>query len=129
MLHFYDQTTDRTLFDARLSNCTEMIHRTAEKLLDRNQNVVLDFGFWKKADRTHIRKQYEDKGHEVRLVYFPVEEAFQMLCMRQRQSGTPISHYTFDEQTVIKLNAFFEAPQGDEQCLSPQQFIGSLKKY
>jgi predicted kinase len=126
MLHFYDQTTDRTIFESRLHNCAEMIHRITEKLLDRGQNVVLDFGFWKKSDRTDIEKRYRSRGHTVHIVYFPVEDGFQIQYMRKRQSDARVNHYTFDEQTVRTLNAFFEAPKEDEQCLSRQQFIDSV---
>ena len=59
MLQLYDETEDRAIFESNLRRCTELIYRVSEHILTKrhDNNIALDFGFWKKEDRkTVVRK-------------------------------------------------------------------------
>ena len=123
MLHFYGEPAEREVFEQSLGRCKEMIYRLSERLLARGQDVVLDFGFWKREERDRVRARFEALGHEVALVYFPVDEARQMRFLQARQASSGEGeHYVFDAATVSVLNSMFECPAEEETALSPDAF-------
>ncbi|MBK9217260.1 MAG: AAA family ATPase [Uliginosibacterium sp.] len=58
MRHFYGEPPERDVFDRQLGQCCEMIYRMAERLLARGVDVVLDFGFWQRAERIAVRQRF-----------------------------------------------------------------------
>lgn len=124
MLHFYGEPPEREVFEASLGRCKEMIYRLSERLLARDQDVVLDFGFWQREERERVRARFEALGHEVALVYFPIEEAKQMRFLQTRQASGAGEHYVFDAAGVAVLNAMFECPAAEESFLFPEAYLG-----
>jgi predicted kinase len=108
MLQLYKETEDRAVFDDNLSRCTELIYRVSEKILKNNDknNIVLDFGFWKRENRNELRKRFSNQGFSVTLIYFPIEFAQQVIYMNNRQSDSRLEHYHFNEDTIKKLNTY-----------------------
>jgi predicted kinase len=113
MLHFYEPTADRELFDERLARCEAMIYSISEDLLAGGRSVVLDAGFWKRSERDALRTRFEALGHRVSVVYFPVTLERQLAYMNRRNAEDAGGVYRFDRETVIALNAFFEEPAGE----------------
>jgi predicted kinase len=128
MLHFYEPTPDRQLFDERLAKCEAMIYRVSEELLARGGNVVLDAGFWKRSERDALRARFEGLGHRVSLVYFSIEWERQLEYMRTRNAAGAADSYRFDPETVATLNGFFEEPAPDESVLDKGEYLALLKK-
>ena len=122
MLHFYGEPAEREVFEQSLSRCKEMIYRLSERLLARGQDVVLDFGFWKREERERVRARFEALGHDVALVYFPIDEARQMSFLHTRQASGQGEHYVFDAAGLVVLNSMFECPVEEEAALSPESF-------
>jgi predicted kinase len=114
MLHFYEPSEDRGVFDAQLARCKAMIRVQAEKLLALGQSVVLDDGFWTRAEREETRRHFTDHGFAVRLEVFPVDLETQVLRSLQRQAEDGEPHFDFDEATIAVLNSFFEEPGVEE---------------
>jgi len=110
MLHFYEPTEDRQLFDHRLALCEAMIREQAVKLLARGINVVLDHGFWTERDRQENKRYFEERGFVVRLEFFPVDLQTQVERSLKRSQEDKEAHYAFDEATIRALNAFWEEP-------------------
>lgn len=123
MRHFYGESPEREVFDKQLGQCTEMTYRMAERLLARGIDVVLDFGGWRKDQRTSVRERFEALGHCCTLVYFPIDEDRQKAFLQKRQSGPAIDHYTFNAEALVALNALFEPPQADEACVLPEAYL------
>ena len=115
MLHFYEPSEDRAVFDAQLARCKAMIRWQAEKLLASGQSVVLDDGFWTRAERDETKRHFADRGVIVRLEVFPIDLETQVLRSRQRQVEDTEAHFDFDEATIAVLNSFFEEPGEDER--------------
>jgi len=111
MLHFYEPAEDRAVFDGQLARCKAMIRVQAEKLLGAGQSVVLDDGFWTKAERDETRAHFEGLGFAVRLEFFPVDLETQVWRSLRRQAEDGEPHYDFDEATIVVLNSFFEEPE------------------
>ncbi len=122
MLHFYEETADRQLFDLRLAKCKSMIFSLAYKLLEKGQNVVLDFGFWTKAERMAAYADAERRGFRTTIVYFPIAYEEQVVNMQRRQAEATGRHYSFDERAVRELNLLFEEPDGTERVVLQEAY-------
>ena len=119
MRHFYGEPPEREVFDRQLGQCCEMIYRMAERLLVRGVDVVLDFGFWQRAERIAVRQRFEAAGHSCHLVYCAIAPAQQWAFLQQRQAQATLDHFRFDAEGIATLNAFFEPPGDDEHALTP----------
>ena len=128
MLHFYEPTEDRRLFDERLAKCEEMIYRVSEEILVRGGNVVLDAGFWKRREREELRVRFETVGHQVTLVYFPVTFERQLEYMQIRNDANPTDCYRFDRETILTLNGLFEPPSAGEPILDREEYLGGRRR-
>lgn|GEM_PF-753802 len=126
MFHFYEHSVVREVFANQLSRCKDMIYQVSEQLLKNNVPVVLDFGFWRKEEREGLRQKFSVLGHKVVSLYFKSDVRTQVAFMKSRQGESDPASYSFDREAIEALNAHFEAPEGDEECLSPQQFLRSL---
>jgi len=88
-----------------------------QHLLNLGQAVVLEFGFWDRAERDEKRRAARSLGVPVELRYLavPVDELFRRVSARYRDSpnGTvPITRAMLDEHA-----AQFEAPGPEELAL------------
>lgn len=122
MRHFYGEPPERDVFELQLGRCKEMIYRMAERLLARGTNVVLDFGFWRRAERDTVRQRFEAAGHRCRLVYFPIEAHRQWAYLQTRQADPAVDHYAISADTLAVLNAMFEPPGPDEHVETADAF-------
>lgn len=122
MRHFYGEPPEREVFDRQLGQCCEMIYRMAERLLARGVDVVLDFGFWRRAERAAVRQRFEAGGHQCRMIYFPIEAHRQWAYLQTRQADPAVDHYAISAETLAVLNAMFEPPEPDEEIEAPDAF-------
>ena len=60
MLSLFGEIKDRNEFKESLKKCKEVIFDLSKKLLDKDIDVVLDFGFWTKNERNSISKNLKD---------------------------------------------------------------------
>ena len=85
-------------------------------------DVVLDYGFWSRAERDHVRKLVESSGGQVLLysVECPVEEAWRRVSARNRQNHRSlyIAPATFD-----LLKGRVEPLQSDESHLTARSKV------
>jgi predicted kinase len=126
MLHFYEPTDDRALFDSRLTKCEEMIYRVAEQILGHGGSVVLDAGFWTRAQRQVVKNRFAGLNRTVSLVYFPIDLERQLVYVERRNKERPDGTYAFDRATIETLNGFFEEPL-DETVITPKEWEGRLE--
>lgn len=77
-------------------------------------NVILDWGFWRAADRASISNDLRDKGIEYEWRYTQVspEELKRNIARRNASPGP--SDYPVDEGLMAKCLAAFETPSDDE---------------
>ena len=78
---------------------------------------ILDWGFWKKAEREKVRSELEADGYPVKLVYFSVSDEkwaanLQDRNRRIREDG--YQAYEVDEGLRAKCAELFEEPSADE---------------
>jgi predicted kinase len=85
------------------------------RCLDLGTNVVLDFGFWSRDERDHVRSLISRHGGEAILYRLdcPGDVAWDRIERRNKQAG---SLYIAPE-TYRTLQARFEPLGGDEPCI------------
>lgn len=110
-------------FDRKLGACAALIYDLSQGLLDDSFNVVLDFGFWSRADRFAVAGRFASRGHRPRLVYFPIAADEQARRIRERNGRAEAGCYSLDEAAVAALNARFEAPGADEDFVLGSAFV------
>lgn len=130
MLQLYEETEKREVFESNLRRCTELIYRVSERILKQriDNNVALDFGFWRKEDRTTVAQRFGSQGFTVSMVYFPITVTRQASFMNKRQSVAGNNHYDFDIETIETLNAYFEEPDTGEKYFSKEEYLETIKR-
>ena len=96
---------------------TRFFYSQAQELTNLGLNVVLDFGFWKKTDRSEALEYFKSRGIPVELhyIHIPEKDRLQRLAERNRLlKASPTWVYIIDEELLKVLDAKFEEPLPEE---------------
>ena len=88
-------------------------HGKSLEILDTGINVVLDWGFWTKAERSEARQFYGSRGIETELHYIeiPDDEWYRRIRQRnERIREKKLDAYYVDDGLAAKFQAIFEPP-------------------
>jgi predicted kinase len=77
-------------------------------------NVVLDFGFWGKDERSALRWISETVGARCQVVYLPVDHEEQRRRVTTRFATTPHETFQMSDVELEQWRAQFQAPDDDE---------------
>lgn len=106
--------TDRTEL-ARLRSPVESIQwEVAKRALILGVDVVLEWGFWSKAERTYYRRQAEALGAHVELRYLAVDRDELWARLSKRNANLPLGTFTVTEDELDLWSSWFEPPTADE---------------
>ncbi len=87
------------------------------ELLEIGVNVILEWGFWSKADRDFARNFYASRGYECEFHYIDVSEELWQKNINKRNREVAegkTSAYYLDEGLLEKLERLFEVPDRSE---------------
>lgn len=114
---FHKDLGDR--HDAVMLDVKEYLHKKARDVLAAGCDVILDWGFWKKAERRAVREMYALDGIEQEWYYVAPSDEQWRRNIEQRNAavlaGTSPDYYV-DEGLMAKLLANFEPPERDEMA-------------
>lgn len=88
----------------------DYFYELAADIVSKNVDAIIDFGFWKRSERSKAKEYFAGKGIKTLLYYVKVPEKTRLSQFGQR-SG--ISN-AMDESFREKLDAKFEEPGKDE---------------
>jgi len=109
-----DDATDTAELD-RLRSPVEAIQwEVAERLLTLGINIVLEWGFWSRAERDYYRKHAEALGAHVKLYYIQVERDELWARLSQRNNNLPPGTFVVTEAQLDLWSSWFEPPAADE---------------
>jgi len=110
---FGDDAID-PLHDERHSIIEAIEWDVAERVLTLGCDVILDFGFWNRAERLELRERARALGVGFRLHYMdvPTDELYRRLRKRNREA--PPGSFTIPESMMDKFIPVFEPPSLDE---------------
>ena len=114
-----------TLFDGCLGDkhddivkrCSAFFNSQAEELIKIGIDVILDFGYWTKSERTAARDYFKTKNIETQLVYFkiPEEQRFDRLRKRNESLSNATKRvYIIEEELREHLDLKFQEPSPEE---------------
>jgi predicted kinase len=80
------------------------------ELLRRRESVVLDYGFWSRAERNRYKRLIEEAGGSWKLVYFKVDRDVLERRLGARNERADANALTVDGAMLDDFLARFEAP-------------------
>jgi predicted kinase len=91
----------------------EEVYQRLAELVGQGQDVVLDHGLWRCAERDQVKKLVEQAGGRWRLIYLPVsrQELVRRLTVRNRRGDANALLVT--ESALEDFFARFEPPEGE----------------
>jgi len=82
--------------------------------LELHTNVILDFGFWSKDERSSLRWFARQRGANSQVVYLPIDPEKQRKRVHNRFAETPDTTWQMSEEELTKWRAFFDEPDEAE---------------
>lgn len=101
----YVEKLERYLFDKSL------------EIVSTGINVILDWGFWTKAERDYAREFYKSHGIESEFHYICISDEQWRKRIEKRNSEVlsgELEAYLVDENLAVKFEAIFEEPDSSE---------------
>ena len=87
------------------------------ELLEIGVNIILEWGFWSRADRDFARQFYESRGYECEFHYIVISDDDWQRNIDKRNKEVAegkTSAYYLDDGLLEKLERLFEAPDESE---------------
>lgn len=103
--------------DEYVLNAKEYLLNKSLELIDKNINVVLDWGFWTKKEREFTKDFYKSHSIDCELHYIDISDEVWKARIEQRNKTVltdKASAYYVDEVLLMKFNSIFEVPSEDE---------------
>ncbi|PZQ47654.1 MAG: hypothetical protein DI551_02995 [Micavibrio aeruginosavorus] len=94
------------------------IKQQAAERLSRGQDVILDFGFWTRADRDEYRSWADLMGAECVLYYIHADPDVMKARVLKRTEELPEGQLVIDENAIELFKTKFEPLAADEAHIS-----------
>lgn len=108
---------------------TYLLNKSLE-LIDKNINVVLDWGFWTRKEREFTKEFYKSHGIDCEFHYIDISDETWKARIEQRNQTVhtdKTSAYYVDESLLAKFNSIFETPSEDEIAVVYQGDINGVR--
>jgi predicted kinase len=114
MIRIYGHQMPRPLLEERLARCRRLFLDMAEGIGGVGVDVVLDCGFWRRAQRDEARRRLTGAGLRVETVYFdvPPDERWRRLALRNQ--APPRDSYEITRGMFDLFESCYEPPGPDE---------------
>lgn len=106
-----------TQHDMLASRAQRYLLNLSLAILASGCDVILDWGFWTKAQRDETRAYYANRGIPTELHYIDVDGALWQAQIQQRNAAVAdgtVQAYMVDEGLLAKLESRFEIPHEAE---------------
>ncbi len=94
-----------------------LLQKTLE-IVNAGTDVILDWGFWSKADRQYIKDYFKAKNIDVIMHYIDITDNTWSKNIMERNNrilnGEDKSNYYLDDGLINKLQSLWETPSKDE---------------
>ena len=113
-----EYTNGEEEFEKKIELCKEVIYDICDDILENAEaSIILDFGFWKKKEREHLRERY--KKHNVIVFYFNTTDNERWNRMESRKNENDNESYILDKATMdVQSKLFEEFDNGEEYIIS-----------
>ena len=103
--------------DAMMVRVQAYLHKKAAEIALAGCPAILEWGFWRKADRDFAAAFYREKNIPVRRYYIDVSDAAWQRNIAKRNAAVlagETTDYYLDDGLMAKLLSLFEVPSPDE---------------
>ena len=103
--------------DEYVLNAKKYLLNKSLELIDKNINIVLDWGFWTRKEREFAKDFYKSRGIDCELHYIDISDDVCKARIEKRNKAVltdKTSAYYVDENLLDKFNSIFETPSEDE---------------
>ena len=103
--------------DEYVLNAKKYLLKKSLEFIDKNINIVLDWGFWTKKERDFTKDFYKSLGIDCEFHYIDISDDVWKARIERRNKTAltdETSAYYVDENLLMKFNSIFEAPGEDE---------------
>lgn len=114
MVNFYEENPPAEKFTEYEENIKTMIWMMAEKFLTHNVSVILDYGFWQRADRDDYRNHANNLGVECLIHALTFDDETALSRLKSRTDAMPDGALFIDENAYHSLKEKFEPLNEDE---------------
>jgi len=93
------------------------LYKKSLEIIESGTDVILDWGFWTKAERDYAREFYGSRGIQNELYYIDIDDREWNRRIEKRNQNIlahKSSAYYVDEGLAAKFNAIFEKPDPSE---------------
>jgi predicted kinase len=110
---FGNDTMEKT-HDIRHRIIEEIMLEIAERLLILGTNVILDFGFWGKEERMHLKNKAKELGVNFKIHFMdvPKEELHKRLFKRNNE--LPAGTFEIPKEKMDEYMELFQPPEREE---------------
>lgn len=116
MLQFFGQHCGDK-HDEYAKNAKIYLLNKSLELTQKGINVILDWGFWTKAERESVKEFYISLGINCELHYIDIRDETWKLRLSKRNNAVlaeETSAYYVDENLAAKFMSIFEVPSNEE---------------
>lgn len=121
MVHFYGQNPDVANFGRFYQNVQSMIWMMAQDFIKRGHNVILDCGFWKRAERDEYRARAKALDAVAQIYQVTCDDQLAKARALARTYDESNSNMFIDENAYEILKKDFEALDDDEDRIVVHQ--------
>ena len=114
MVTLYGNNPPENLFATYFARVESVIWNITLQLLTRQQDVILDAGFWTRVSRDEARAKAHGVNADVVLYYVCAQEAVMKARVLQRSKALPAGALMIDEAAFALFKTRFEPLGADE---------------
>ena len=117
MVKLYGRNPPSEHFQTYYHRVKDLIWQFASRFLTLGQDVVLDHGFWRRADRDLAKRKAQEIEVQAKLYFLHCSEEVMRQRVLTRTEMSQDSLY-INERAFENLRAQFETPMDDEKYVS-----------
>ncbi|MHC1695153.1 MAG: AAA family ATPase [Eubacteriales bacterium] len=116
-ISLFGHDMDHTEHDKRHDTVETLMWNTAQHILLRGVNVILDFGFWSRHERDTYREWANKAGINFTIYYMDTPSDELVKRLEQRNSHLMNDMFIFSPELLYQWMKLFEPPIKDEDNL------------
>ena len=114
MVKLYGNNPPEEKFAEYFQRVEDLIWQVAEQVLELDQDVILDFGFWSRASRNEARQKAKALQVDTKLYFISAPEEVMKQRVLKRTEDLPDGNLVIDENAFELFKSRFEALEKDE---------------
>jgi predicted kinase len=114
LIEIFGKQPGREVFELYEGKCKNWQQALAIQLASLGHEVYLDWGFWKKAERTACRNFFQSAGFKTILHFFDGKIEARMSLLEKRNSSVPSESFIIEAKDLEFFDSLFESPDPDE---------------